>query len=186
MKFEHINSNNSADDSQIAEGGILTPKKDGCNEINTYVVLNRLTGEAYEYNSIDKPLRDGPTDGMRVYTADQNIEFLNTQQPANFPPHRLVLKEGAIVMFTRNIDQKAGICNGTRGVVVKCGNICVKVKLMTGPPQHRGKIVTVTPCRYTHGSQRGETGVKFERIQLPLILAFAMTINKSQGKFMYA
>ena len=41
-------------------------------------------------------------------------EFLQSLTPSGMPPHRLILKPGAIVMLLRNLNIKKGFCNGTR------------------------------------------------------------------------
>lgn len=48
------------------------------------------------------------------------IEVLNTLVPSGLPPHRLVLKQGAPIVFLRNLNRRQGLMNGTRGVVVEC------------------------------------------------------------------
>jgi ATP-dependent exoDNAse (exonuclease V) alpha subunit len=95
-------------------------------------------------------------------------------------PERLVLKVGAEVMFTKNdIGQFAGsshrkYVNGTRGVVTgfdKNNNYPI-IKI------HSGRSVVVEPAEW-----RIEDGIRvLARItQIPLRLAWAITIHKSQG-----
>jgi ATP-dependent DNA helicase PIF1 len=48
------------------------------------------------------------------------VELLNTLLPSGLPPHRLVMKEGAPVVFLRNLSRKLGMMNGTRAVVRRC------------------------------------------------------------------
>ena len=56
-------------------------------------------------------------------------EVLFSLQPSGFPPHRLDLKKNAPVIVIRNLNQKAGVCNGTRGTVQHCYNHVVIIKL---------------------------------------------------------
>ncbi len=87
-------------------------------------------------------------------------------------PDTLVLKSGAEVMFVANNFGK-GFANGTRGLVVditKDG----PVVLIHGS----GRKITVEPHTWTleeDGRKRAEV------VQLPLRLAWAITIHKSQG-----
>jgi len=51
-----------------------------------------------------------------------NEETLYAMSPTGFPPHALRLKIGAPIIVLRNIDQKAGICNGTRARITHMYN----------------------------------------------------------------
>ena len=48
------------------------------------------------------------------------VELLNTLLPSGLPPHKLVLKVGAPIVFIRNLNRDQGIMNGTRGVIQSC------------------------------------------------------------------
>lgn len=87
-------------------------------------------------------------------------------------PEELVLAEGAEVMFVAN-NFAGGFANGTRGQVVAFKDKLPVVKLSAS-----GKLVTVEPHSWTleeDGKKRAEV------VQLPLRLAWAITIHKSQG-----
>jgi ATP-dependent DNA helicase PIF1 len=85
---------------------------------------------------------------------------------------KLTLKKGCLVMLIRNLDVKAGLVNGARGIVVDFDSkknpiICFN-----------GKNHCIERCDFTIESQ-GVTLAK--RIQIPLVLAWATSIHKSQG-----
>ena len=92
-------------------------------------------------------------------------------------PESLELKEGATVMFTKNSPQGKFV-NGTLGVVTGWGSDgypVVKTK--------EGKTVATEPMEW----QLEEQGkVKASVAQVPLRLAYAMTVHKSQGMSMDA
>jgi ATP-dependent DNA helicase PIF1 len=87
-------------------------------------------------------------------------------------PERLTLKEGAAVMFTRN-NFDAGYVNGTLGTVkgfANSGYPIVKTK--------SGKTIEVEPAEWT--IQDGNK-ILARITQVPLRLAWAITVHKSQG-----
>ncbi len=92
-------------------------------------------------------------------------------------PENLELKEGAVVMFTKNSPQGKFV-NGTLGVVHGWGS--------DGYPiikTREGTKVTAEPMEW----QLEEHGkVKASISQVPLRLAYAMTVHKSQGMSMDA
>lgn len=88
-------------------------------------------------------------------------------------PESLVLKKGARVMFTKNDIIGGQFANGTVGDVMEIA--------FDGTPRVRtidGRTITVVPMEWT----MGEAGRILARItQLPLRLAWAITVHKSQG-----
>ncbi|XP_061367493.1 uncharacterized protein LOC133310559 [Gastrolobium bilobum] len=105
-------------------------------------------------------------------------DILNTFSCSGIPDHKLTLKVKVPVMLLRNIDQSRGLCNGTRLLITKLGNHVVEAIVLTG--NNIGDIVliprmTISPSGHTFP-------VNFQRRQFPLVVSFAMTINKSQGQ----
>ena len=95
------------------------------------------------------------------------IEFLEKNL---LTPKVLRLKPGARVMFTVN-QPDAGYVNGQIGEVVVVGLTTVVV-------QSAGRAIEVAPYRWRYDPNE-KAGAWFE--QLPLRLAYALTIHKSQG-----
>ena len=69
--------------------------------------------------------------------------------------------------------------NGTRGIILALRMWSVQVQLTTGP--RRGEWFLVPRINLT-SSDSGDTHIRFIRRQLPLRLAYCMTINKAQGQ----
>ncbi len=99
-------------------------------------------------------------------------------------PETLELKEGAAVMFTKN-SQQGKFVNGTLGVVRGWGADgmpIVEIGSQSNPSEHRLRV-TAEPMEW----QLEEQGkVRASITQLPLRLAYAMTVHKSQGMSMDA
>ena len=88
-------------------------------------------------------------------------------------PERLELKEGAAVMFTKN-NPNEGFVNGTLGIVTGFEGMKHFPVIRT----HTGESLVVEPMEWmiAEGDE-----VLAKVTQLPLRLAWAMTIHKSQG-----
>ncbi|XP_058809856.1 ATP-dependent DNA helicase PIF1-like [Phymastichus coffea] len=104
-------------------------------------------------------------------------EYLNTLNPPNFPPHKLRLRKYCIVMLVRNISLSEGLCNGTRLQIIDFSNHLLKCKILTGDKSNN--VVFLNRITLYYENQYPFT---FKRRQFPIRLAFAITINKSQGQ----
>lgn len=103
---------------------------------------------------------------------EQQLELLMENCKVN---KELKLKKGALVMCLANIDIDAGICNGAQGVIVDfvqatSGAMYPIVRFLNGI------TMQISPKVYQHGDYP-RIGIE----QLPLRLAWAFTIHKSQG-----
>ncbi|XP_029380423.1 ATP-dependent DNA helicase PIF1 [Echeneis naucrates] len=113
---------------------------------------------------------------VRVFEALDSDPALVKTIDAHSPVSRLIqLKVGAQVMLTKNLDVARGLVNGARGVVVafESGK--------QGLPHVRflcGVTEVLKPERWVFKSGGG---IHLSRQQLPLKLAWAISIHKSQG-----
>jgi len=88
-------------------------------------------------------------------------------------PENLALKIGAVVMFTKN-NPSAGFVNGTLGAVVDFDADTEQPIVET----REGERITVVPMEW---AIEEDGKVRATITQLPLRLAWAMTVHKSQG-----
>ncbi|RXN14803.1 ATP-dependent DNA helicase PIF1 [Labeo rohita] len=113
---------------------------------------------------------------MRVFEAVDSDPMLFQTIDAQSPVSRLLqLKVGAQVMLTKNLDVQRGLVNGARGVVVdfQPGN--------QGLPRVRFLCGAVEVMKRERWMFKASGGLYLSRQQLPLKLAWAISIHKSQG-----
>jgi ATP-dependent DNA helicase PIF1 len=105
-------------------------------------------------------------------------EFLNTLEVSGMPSHKLPLKIGAPVMLLRNLDPSAGLCNGTRLIVRRFTMRVIEAQIIIG--KGAGNVAFIPRIKFIFDNSG--LPFTFARKQFPLRLAYAMTINKSQGQ----
>ena len=120
--------------------------------------LERLTGTLKQYEM---------SSGGQAELADQ-------LKKGCLAPEILLLKKGAKVMWVKN-NPGSGYMNGTLGTVVGFEDDYPQV-LTTG-----GDVITVSPVSWEIRDIRDEEGVQAWISQIPLRLAWAITVHKSQG-----
>ncbi|CAI9303423.1 unnamed protein product [Lactuca saligna] len=76
------------------------------------------------------------------------IEYLNQLTFAGIPPHTLKLKIKAPVMLLRNINQREGLCNGTRLIVSQLLPTIIEATIITGTCT--GKRVYIPRIKFVH------------------------------------
>ncbi|XP_056857211.1 LOW QUALITY PROTEIN: uncharacterized protein LOC130506557 [Raphanus sativus] len=156
------------------ERAILCPTNEDVNMINDYM-LDRLDGEEKIYLSADSI---DPRDKGSVNNEALGPDFLNTIKVSGLPNHCLRLKVGCPVMVLRNCEPSAGLMNGTRLQITQLMDFMVQARIITG--ENVGHLVDIPRLLITPSDTR--LPFKMRRRQLPLAVAFAITINKSQGQ----
>uniref|UniRef100_A0A915DB77 ATP-dependent DNA helicase n=1 Tax=Ditylenchus dipsaci TaxID=166011 RepID=A0A915DB77_9BILA len=146
-------------------------------------MLNSLSGEEFEYLSTDEPFRE--PNPMDIHLVDNDVHTFNNHKTFQLPPHRLQLRVGAVVILMRNVNIQQGLCNGTRMIITRLGNDVIECKVMTESSAIRGQTYTLNRFKFEyHDTRTNGSGLHFWRIQFPVMLAFTMTINRSQGATM--
>lgn len=155
------------DVSWLKERAILTPKNDTAANINN-TLLEKLPTEIVQYQSVDSVVE--VEDAVHY-----PVEFLHTLNPPGIPPHNLCLKVGAPIMLLRNLVPPK-LCNGTRLQIKSLHNNVIEATIFTGCGQGEAVFIPRIPLIPS------DYHFQFKRLQFPVKLCFAMTINKSQGQ----
>ncbi|ELA46429.2 hypothetical protein VCUG_02107, partial [Vavraia culicis subsp. floridensis] len=136
-------------------------------------VLDLIIGNEVTYTSADSIVTED-----NDVVANYPLEFLNKQQPSGMPPHKLVLKRGALIMLLRNLNPANGLLNGTRLVVDELHTNFIIATIVTG--SRRGSRAVIP--RIDMAPSETQLPFILKRRQFPVLLSFAMTIHKSQGQ----
>ncbi|KAI4886040.1 hypothetical protein NFI96_007726 [Prochilodus magdalenae] len=149
-------ANNHIERDGILATRLCTHKDDV--ELTNENKLKQLPGSLRVFEAVD-------SDPMLVKTID-------AQSPVGAV---LQLKVGAQVMLTKNLDVQRGLVNGARGVVVDF------LPGSQGLPRVRFMCGAVEVMKRERWMFKAGGGLYLSRQQLPLKLAWAISIHKSQG-----
>ena len=135
-----------------------------------------LSGEKKVYLSSDNII---PSDVDIKENVVYPTEFLNSVKIDGLPRHCLKLNGGAPILCLCNMDVTDGLCNGTRLIVTQLLPHVIQGRIITGN-DISGESVWIPRMFVTPPDTKFP--FKMRRKQFPFTLAFAMTINKSQGQ----
>ena len=162
---------NCASPSWLGERAILAPYNSEVTAINDKL-SSKFPGNEIICNSAD-----AVTNPSDVRFAPP--ELLNTFSPAGLPTHELCLKRNMPIMLLRNLSPSDGLCNGTRLLVKNVINgRMLEATIVTG--SHAGNTVLIPRIKLS--PDEDTIGFEWSRLQFPVRVAFAMTINKAQGQ----
>ena len=164
---------NSSSTINVASKAILAPKNEHVDRVNELCV-SLMQGALHIFESGDSVKSCSSNAEVGLFP----VEYLNTITASGLPPHKLAIKVGAPVILLRNLNQKRGLCNGTRLVVKQVLDRLLKVAVMNGT--HSGTETWIP--RIDHVTAENFLPFTMNRRQFPIKLAFAMSINKSQGQ----
>lgn len=170
--YPSLGTSNQVSPEELTERIILSARNDDVNDINTEA-LNILDGETFTYLAAD---RLNPDESGIV--PNYSSEFLQNLNPPGMPLFRLNLKIGCPIILMRNLSPSVGLCNGTRLLVTKCGRHVLQAKILTG---HKAGETVLLP-RISFQPSVSELNINMSKRQFPVRVAYAMTINKSQGQ----
>ena len=151
----------------LGERAILAPKNVTVNSINDKL-LKKVPPPETLYKSVDTMVE-------KEEAVDYPVEFLNKQEPPNVPPHNLKLRVGAAIMLLRSLDAPK-LVNGTRLVVKNIFRHIIEATILYGTAKGEDVFIPRIPIIPS------DLPFNFKRLQFPVRLCSAMSINKSQGK----
>jgi ATP-dependent DNA helicase PIF1 len=164
-----------ADVTYLRGRAILAPTNKDVETVNAHMI-RFLPGQERTYFSSDSKFNAANSEGINGVVCSP--EFLNSLVCSSLPNHKFTLKLGTPIILLRNLNQNIGLCNGTRLTVTKLGDKALQACILTGTES--GRLVTIPRIKLF--SDKGEFPFILQRIQFPIRIAFAMTINKSQGQ----
>jgi ATP-dependent DNA helicase PIF1 len=174
------------DDVIITKLSPIRREVDAINEFH----FNKLTTREYVWNCIIK------TDNTFYLDSGKAIEPYRLEQCRNLGfqdrefeikkltslcQEKMTLKIGAVVMLTTNLSVDDGLCNGSQGEVLEIleNQFCCQANKLTSVVMVRfsnGQVVRIEP-KFIQNDDYPSIIVG----QLPLLLAWAITIHKVQG-----
>lgn len=157
---------------------ILAPRNSDVSDVN-HIILDRLSGEKHTFISADKVITEDAHIPLGSTSHPIPIEFLRSINASGLPPGELSLKLGAPLILLRNLASKHGLCNGTRMVAKRMSDRVIEAEIMGG--EHGGELAFI-PRISLIPSDTSDLTFLFSRRQFPIRLAFALTINRSQGQ----
>ncbi len=170
----------SGDAMYLMQRSILAPKNTDVDEVNNGI-LELLSEESHTYLSANflTPTKEGASVAARVSMDSlYPVEFLDTLRFSGIANHELELKVGVPILLLRNFNQSIGLCNGTRLIIKRLGQRVIEAKIITG--NNVGKCVFIP--RIIMSPSETDWPFVLRLRQFPVRVAFAITINKSQGQ----
>lgn len=158
---------NYVDHDWLSARAILAAKNKDVDHLN-FVIQNDISGELHSYKSVDSVMDENEV-------TNYPTEFLNSLDVPGLPPHFLKLKVGSIIILLRNLNAPK-LCNGTRLIVKTLKSNVIQATILRGKFKGEDVLIPRIPLI------ANDLPFVFKRLQFPVRLAFAMTINKAQGQ----
>uniref|UniRef100_A0A7E4VEY3 ATP-dependent DNA helicase n=1 Tax=Panagrellus redivivus TaxID=6233 RepID=A0A7E4VEY3_PANRE len=162
----------------VEKCAIVTPTNALVDTYNALIV-SKLPSQVRRYQATNWLYKTAQTeeDELRPVMPSEVMEVFEEN---GFASQNLLLKVRSVVMLTRNLCVRSGLCNGTRMIVMDMKEHIIVCRVITGPMS--GSIFAVPKVEHVHDDAKDDTFPPFVRLQFPLRPAFAISINKAQGQ----
>ena len=154
----------------LSERCILASLNESTRAINT-VLVAQLPDECVKYTSFGSILDESQA-------VHFSIEFLNSLEISGFPSHLLSLKVSAPIIILWSLDPLRLLMVLRRCMITKLSAKTIEARISHGRYAGHDIIIPRIPLIPSNLTLPFE----FRRLQFPVALCFAMTINKSQGQ----
>ncbi len=161
---------NYKDPTWLCSRAIMTSTNDESLGINEKVA-NIFPGQEQAFLSANTLLEK---DSEENYPLD----YLQSLTPQGWPPHQLRLTKHASVMLIRNVDPAVGAVNGARYAVLEMRPHNLRLVKADGTGRELSLV------KFDFKTTEDQYPFILARRQFPIRLAYAMTVNKSQGQTM--
>lgn len=151
----------------FAERAILALRNDAVESIND-LILTKFDAESHAYMSVDVVMDEDEA-------VHYPTEFLNSINLPDLPSHKLILKVGAPIILLLNL-KPPKLCKGTRLKVVTLNKHLIEAVVISGCGTGEKYMIPRIPLISSN------LPFTFKRLQFPIRLCFAMTINRAQGQ----
>jgi ATP-dependent DNA helicase PIF1 len=145
-------------------------------DVNTFNKneLDKLPGKEHIFIATDNAVSIKNGEELDIEDLKYHKEYMDT-----FISNKIILKENAQVILTKNLDVESGLSNGSSGIILSITygeinenkNPIIKVQFKHGITEN------ITIEEFVNEDNK----IKYIRKQIPLILGFASTIHRSQG-----
>ena len=143
----------------------LYPNKSNVEAINSKNLV-KLGGKLKSYKlSINVTRQGKPYTSYNGYEIERLIKHITCED-------KLTISVGAQVMLIYNLDMESGLVNGSRGIVLETNKNNVKVQFINGEVREIERQQWIVSL---------DNQIEITFSQIPLILAWAITVHKSQG-----
>lgn len=150
------------DEEKQIKPTVLFCRKDDVEEMNMSE-LKKLKGDIITYRA------------EYIYSKRCNMKYYE-KIIKNLAIEYVYLKVGAQVMLTSNLDVKSGLTNGSRGIIKRLHEDSVDISFID-PLTKNTFDTNIGMFEYLYSDKH----VNIKAYQLPLILAWSLTIHKVQG-----
>ena len=108
-------------------------------------------------------------------------EYLNRLRLSGLPESELKLKGNTAGILMRNMDIKAGHCNGTRYRIKHMGQYRLVLEKLHAEEGDKNKVLILPRIPMKH-AMSDKFVFELTRLQFPIKIAFALTMNRAQGQ----